>query len=738
MSLLSPVWLTTALMGLAVLSLPVIIHYLFRSRYRVVNWAAMDFLRKSMEETSRRIQFRELLLMLLRIALLALLVFALMRPSSRSKQGDANTPVDAVFIVDVSASMAITEGKTTRLNDAKEAALSMLATLPSQSTVHILQTGQHVIDLGPASPTNRDQARFILEHLEQSHEALHLLPALRQAEAILSRGSLANKEVYLFSDMQRSDWNNAGTDLNQAWASLQEQGQAILVQTRHAAQPANASLTNLRPQVALPLPGDRVPFLVEVRNTGTSTLQGLTVTLQGTNADRDTDTQTVPPLKPGETVALTLTTRLELRGKNVVTAELQGDELAIDNKLQVIVETRDRLKVLIVDGQLNNTDPAQSASFFLAHALRSLRGPSQLEASPAVDLRIVSAAEVYPAQLAEMQVCFLVGLGMSPTGKVSPEFADRLISFVQQGGGLITFAGGTMAEMGLEKLADQAHGLRSLFPGTWEQTFNALPTTPVTFDIQSIPTGSFLNAFRFAPLDRLKQTETTLGRKIINMTSDAIVALKFSNGLPVLVYRTEGLGTLIMLGIRADLLSSDAPLRPGFVPWVQSMVGLVLAQQSGKKNLVAGDTYAWSPVLEHLQQRFTLVTPQQAALVPLGSPHLKQNRLQLFTAHTNQAGVYRIIPEGVQAEETGQDSSLIDLFAIVPDANETANLATLSAEELQEKFTTAPVILATDSLSSTGHDRSRIQHEWTPRLWWLLLGVLAAELAFGWYCNREV
>lgn len=738
MSLLSPAWLTTALLGLAALSLPVIIHYLFRSRYRVVNWAAMDFLRKSLEETSRRIQFRELLLMLLRIALLALLAFALMRPSSQSRHGDANTPVDAVFIVDVSASMAITEGKTTRLNDAKNAALSMLASLPSQSTIHILQTGQHVLDLGPASPTNRDQARFIIEHLEQSHEALHLLPALQEAEAILGRGSMANKEVYLFSDMQRSDWNSAGADLNQAWASLQQQGQAILVQTRHASQPANATLLNLRPQVALPLPGDRVPFLVEVRNTGTSTLQGLTVTLQGSNAERDSDSQTVPPLKPGESVALTLTTRLEQRGKNIVTAELQGDELAIDNKLHAIVETRDKLKVLIVDGQLNEADPALSASFYLAHALRSLRAPSQLEASPAVDLNIVSAADVYAAQLADVQVCFLVGLGLSPTGKVNAEFAERLVTFVQQGGGLITFAGGTFSEMGLEKLAITSATQQALFPGNWSETFTTPPATPVTFDIQSIPAGSFLGPFRFPPLDRLGQTETTLGRTITDIQNDAFVALRFSNGKPALVYRSEGLGTLIMVAIHANLQGTDASLRPGFVPWVQSMVGLVLAQQSGKKNIVAGEAYTWSPNLDHLKQRFTLVTPDNAGPIPLGLPLARQQRLHVNTTHTSQAGIYRIIPEGVQAEETGQESSMIDLFAVVPDPSETASLATLTPEELQEKFTTAPVILASDSLSSAGPDRSRIQHEWTSKLWWLLLLLVAVELVFGWYCNREV
>ena len=70
----------------------------------------------------------------------------------------------------------------------------------------------------------------------------------------LGRGALANKEVYLFSDMQRSDWNLDSADLQNSWATLQQLGEVILVQTQHEAQPANAALVNLRPQVALPQP----------------------------------------------------------------------------------------------------------------------------------------------------------------------------------------------------------------------------------------------------------------------------------------------------------------------------------------------------------------------------------------------------------------------------------------------------------------------------------------------------
>src|SRR5438034_11792264 len=63
------------LLGLVVLAIPPIIHLLNRRRYDVVDWGAMQFLQVS-EVTRRRLLVEELLLMLLRMGLIAVLVLA--------------------------------------------------------------------------------------------------------------------------------------------------------------------------------------------------------------------------------------------------------------------------------------------------------------------------------------------------------------------------------------------------------------------------------------------------------------------------------------------------------------------------------------------------------------------------------------------------------------------------------------------------------------------------------------
>src|SRR6185369_16330541 len=154
----------------------------------------------------------------------------------------------------------------------------------------------------------------------------------------------------------------------------------------------------LAPQTVLPQAGTRVPFTVLVRNTGTVPLEGLTVTLQSLNSDRDLDTTTVPVLGPGETRPLTLSARLERAGFQVVTARLTGDALPADNRRDCVVEVRDEVKVLVVDCGWNAQAPDKAASYFLAHALRPVA--DELVARHPVRVRILPPWEAEPGMLA--------------------------------------------------------------------------------------------------------------------------------------------------------------------------------------------------------------------------------------------------------------------------------------------------------------------------------------------------
>src|SRR5262252_383261 len=112
MSFLAPYMLW----GTLTAAVPIALHFFFRSRYRNVPWAAMKFLLTAIEQTSRRLKFQEILLLLLRCAILILLAIALARPlSSAFSSAGGTAAVDVVMVFDTSFSMSAREGDQTRL-----------------------------------------------------------------------------------------------------------------------------------------------------------------------------------------------------------------------------------------------------------------------------------------------------------------------------------------------------------------------------------------------------------------------------------------------------------------------------------------------------------------------------------------------------------------------------------------------------------------------------------------------
>lgn len=71
---------TFAIAGLIAAAGPIIIHLLNRRRFRVVEWAAMDFLRQAMQRSRRAVQLRDLLVLVLRCLAVVIFGAALARP----------------------------------------------------------------------------------------------------------------------------------------------------------------------------------------------------------------------------------------------------------------------------------------------------------------------------------------------------------------------------------------------------------------------------------------------------------------------------------------------------------------------------------------------------------------------------------------------------------------------------------------------------------------------------------
>src|SRR2546422_2205681 len=137
------------LFGLAAVAIPPLIHLFNRRRFDVVDWGAMQFLQIS-ETTRRRLLLEELLLMLLRMGLVALLVFALAAPYTTSgllAEASPRENRDAVLVFDGSGSMGCTSTGQTAHDAAKDWALAYVKTLIAGDRVALLLAKQQPVPL---------------------------------------------------------------------------------------------------------------------------------------------------------------------------------------------------------------------------------------------------------------------------------------------------------------------------------------------------------------------------------------------------------------------------------------------------------------------------------------------------------------------------------------------------------------------------------------------------------------
>src|SRR3954464_6273299 len=96
-----------ALAASGLLAIPIIIHLLKPKRVRTMPFSSLRWLRASQHRLSRRIQWHQVLLFLLRAAFLIALVLALAKPVF-SARGDRRA-TDRFVILDVSRSMRYEE-----------------------------------------------------------------------------------------------------------------------------------------------------------------------------------------------------------------------------------------------------------------------------------------------------------------------------------------------------------------------------------------------------------------------------------------------------------------------------------------------------------------------------------------------------------------------------------------------------------------------------------------------------
>jgi hypothetical protein len=734
MTFLSP-WM---LAGAAAVGVPIALHFFYKARYRKLPWAAMDFLKEAIEQTSRRLRFQEWILLALRCLAILLLALALARPGSQSAgstgRGEA---VDAVLVFDTSFSMGAQDGDKTRLDRAKEAALGVLDSLPPNSSVQIYTCADRTAFVGPKTRTNIDQARQLIPAIETTGLSTDFLPALAAALDAANTGTAPVKEIYLFSDLQKLGFERQQGTLRDKCDEIRHRANLVLVRCgKEDRKVPNVAVTDVSAVGTIPHTGTRVPFVISLKNTGHEPVKGVKVGLELDGKSVEKDVTQIDQIDANQVVPVTLTGSLDKAGPQVLTVRVTGDGLPGDNRFDKVILVRDVIRVLLVDGRPNAAMPTEAASHYVRNALAPVTGDRATDYY--IRPQVETVEEASPTSLQNVDIVYLLNASADPRAGLLPDFVARLKEFVANGGGLVIGSGDRVNPADYNRVLGS--GGAKLLPFDLTTVENATETNPFTPAPESVDRPSFLDPFRDPPFSSaLRGVGIT---RLFGVKEDGPgavggrVLVRSADLKPFISSRVVGEGEVVFVGTSLDERWTNFPGKgsDAFVPFT----AFTLAHLTGRKvpggNKTAGDPLVYYP--PEAEGGFELVKPLRAGeavprrvRLPKAEAPRPGDKLTLTATDTADPGVYHIVPEG--APDTKGP-----VFAVNPDLRESANLDVASYADLTTWLGFEPAVIQAGAGVEAAVTQQRVQREWTEWVLLLVLAALVAESVWAWVCGR--
>lgn len=201
MSFLAP-W---ALLLAGAAAVPLLLHLLRRRTGTRVEFPAVRYLLRAEKEHAREVRMRNIVLMLLRVAIVLAIAFAMARPIGLLP-GIGHPPSAVVVLLDnsLSSSAAGSEGPVlTKLTEAARAVID--ASTNGDAVTLVTMDGEAVSGSAAA-------LRTALEGTRALDGAGDPTAALRRARALLDASDLPERRLVILTDGQASTWNGIETD----------------------------------------------------------------------------------------------------------------------------------------------------------------------------------------------------------------------------------------------------------------------------------------------------------------------------------------------------------------------------------------------------------------------------------------------------------------------------------------------------------------------------------------------
>lgn len=622
----------TLLAGAALIAVPILLHLIMRRQPRQLTFPALQFVKNRQEANRRKLNFRHLLLLALRCAIIAGFALALARPTLKGSglRGKEGAPLAVALVVDNSLRMQYIHENQTRQDHAAEMAKGLLNKLPEGTDVAVIDrsraTSGFAIDIATAESR--------LRNLEPESRPRPLEDAVREAIELVGEREDSRQEVFLFSDLSAGVWNDSALEaINQTLAAAPEV--RLYVVDLGIEQPSNHSLGPLELQQHTLRPGEPLRLDIPIAATGSADDPLIEVYLSRAEGE---------PIKRGQQIV-----ELSDAGQGQATFELsdlplgthQGyvqlpasDPLMVDNTRYFTVEVRPPAEILLLGEQRDD-------ALFLSETL----SPSALSAADQEKSRFNCTIDRY-ANANDLDFTEFAGICLLDPPPLSEQLWQALADYAEDGGGVGIFLGDRARASefndGLAKKLLPANLKRKSRFETYlrPQRLDHPALAALSPHAESIPWSS-VPVFRYWEFDTL--------------TGDAYIVARFANNEPAILVRPVGQGRSLTLATPY----SDPPNSRGREPWnllplgawpyvplMNQLVGYLSQSEHDSLSFQAGETVSLHLPPSQRMSSYVLYPPDGQSLrrtLPPGDDAIR-------ISTTRELGNYRVSSGGASGE----------------------------------------------------------------------------------------
>ncbi len=687
MSFLNPLFL----IGTVVLSIPVLVHLVRREKSEVIRFSSLMFLLKVPKRAVRQQKLKNLLLMLLRLLILALLVAAFMRPYFSESATPAVVSGQAqgiVMLLDNSYSMRY----GTNFDRLKTEANKQIDAMGANDRMTLVQFNDNATVL--MKPTSdKYQLKAAVSTIEPSFGGTRYYEAFAAADRALQQFGSQRRQLVMISDFQRAGWNRSSRE-----SVIDKDVDAKMINLA-VDNSKNVGIDNVSVDATsfTRTFGGRV--VARVHNYRKD--QSVTVPVSLEINDKEVAGRKMIQV-PVNSTALAEFTGFDLqvgasKGKVKIASD---DPLQVDNEFIFSLERREKLKVLILDdGRLDSNRRRQS--FYL-------QGVFAASTELPMEVSLATANDVHADDLPNYKVVVINDVPRLPDA-----VRNRLNELHKTGQGQLVILG---------EYSDL----------NWWSNYPSLPVKPVekllanqnlgrpvismtSFDRNHAIFKKFQSAAKFT-----LSTAQFFGYTQMELKPGATALVKFEDGSPAMAESSGADRGLVVFGSSIDNASSsgwnDFPLKASFLPMFIEVARYLSHSTENRE---------WYALGEGIPVVGALVGGSAAVITPNGE------RQSLGELAAGEQRFFTPAVPGFHEIRVGRDSKVI---AVNPPSNE-GNLDVIPPEDLLASVQSTAAEARSKGLFTSD---DQLEHAKRQLSWWYLLVVaILATIAEIYIANKS-